>query len=100
MKSILNGVTMGSTERADAHDLVVAKASEEICKPFQETVILAWAAHVELHVTDLVTTQQEDPILYTAIEWISGQRVQDLKHLLGDDKTWKRIRLFSESGRS
>ena len=85
MKSILDGVTMGNTKRADVHDLVVAKADEEIHKPVWETVILAQAAHIDLHVTDWVTAQQEDPILNTVIEWISGQKVQDLKHLLGDD---------------
>ena len=41
--------------------------------------------HVNLHVTDWVTVQQEDPILRTVIEWISVWKVQDLKHLLGDD---------------
>ena len=41
MKSILDGVTMGTIERADAHDLVVAKSDEEIQKPGQETAILA-----------------------------------------------------------
>ena len=85
VKSILDGVTVGTTERADAHDPVVAKADEEIHKPIQETVILAQAACVDLHVTDWVTVQQEDPILKTAIEWISGWKVQDLKHLLGED---------------
>ena len=63
---------MGSTEMADAHDLAVAKANEEIYKPFQETVILAQAACVDLHVTDWVTAQQEDPTPKTAIEWISN----------------------------
>ena len=65
----------------------MAKADEEIHKPVQETAILARATNicVNLHVTDWVTPQQEDPILKTAIEWISNQKVQDLKHLLGDD---------------
>ena len=104
MMSILYGVTMGTTERPDAHDPAVAKADEEMHKPVQETVILAWAAHVDLHVTDWVTAQQEDPILKTAIEWISGQKVQDLKHLLGDDtnteegktilQEWKNLTLY------
>ena len=77
---------MGMTERVDAHDPVVSQADEETHKLLQETMILAQATHVNLHVTDWVTTQQEDPILKTTIEWISGQKVQDLKHLLGDDK--------------
>ena len=41
MKSILDGVNVGTTKRADTHDPLVAKADEEIHKPFQKTVILA-----------------------------------------------------------
>ena len=69
------------------HNLVVAEADQEIHKHVWGTTILAIAiqAHVNLHVTDWVTTQLEDPILKTMIEWISSQKVQDLKHLLGDD---------------
>ena len=69
MKSILDGVTMGMMERADAQDLVVAKADEEIHMLVQETAILARAtqACINLHVTDWVTAQQEDPILKTSI---------------------------------
>ena len=106
VKSILDGVTMGKTKRADAQDPVVAEADEEIHKPIQKTAILATAAqaHVNLHVTDWVTAQQEDPILKTVIEWISRQKVQDLKHLLGsnanteEEKTvlweWKKLMLY------
>ena len=104
MKYILDGVAVGNMERADAHDLAVAQADEEIHKPSQETAILPQAAHVHLHVTDWVTTQQEDPPVKVAIEWISIQKVQDLKHLLGDDanaeegKTilweWRKITLY------
>ena len=65
------GVTMGTTERVYAHDPVVANADEKIHKPFQETAILAQAACVDLHVTDWVTAQHEDPTLKTAIKWIS-----------------------------
>ena len=72
VKSILDGVTMGMMERVDAQDLVVVKADEEMHKPVQETMVLAQAVHVNLYVTDWVTTQQEDPILKTMIKWISG----------------------------
>ena len=85
MKSILDGVTVRIIERADAHDLVVPKADEEILKPVQGTVIMIQAAHLDLYMTDGITAQQEDPMLKTAIEWISSQKVQDLKHLLGND---------------
>ena len=52
IKSILDGVTIGTIKRTDAHDPVVANADEEIHKPVHGTVILAQAACVELHVTD------------------------------------------------
>ena len=53
----------------------------------QETRILAQAAQacINLHVTNWMTAQQVDPILKTMIECISDWKVQDVKHLLGDD---------------
>ena len=91
MKSILGGVNMGMPERADAHEPAVAEVDEEIHKQVWETAILVRAPHVcvNLHVTDWVATKQEDLILKTMIEWISNQKVQDLKHLLGDDTNTK-----------
>ena len=87
MKSILDGVTVGMTNRVDTQDPAVAKGDKDLHKPVQETAVLTRAAqaHVDLHVTDWVTAKQEDPILKTVIDWISNQKVQDLKHLLGDD---------------
>ena len=85
VKSILDSVAVGTTEWADAYDPSVAQSDEEIHKPSKETVIVAWAVCVDLHVTDRVTAQQEYPALNVAIEWISSQKVQDLEHLLGDD---------------
>ena len=70
VKSILDGVTMGMMERADAHDPAVAEADEEIHKQVWETAVLTRAIHacVKLHVTDWVTAQQEEPIPKTMIE--------------------------------
>ena len=87
MKSNLDRVTVGMTDRADTQDLEVAKAGEDIHKPVQETMVLARASQtcIDLHVTDWVTAQQEDPILKTVIKWISNWKVQYPKHLLGDD---------------
>ena len=65
VKSILDRVTMGMTEKADAQDLAVAETDEEIHKQVRETAILAQAAQacVNLHMTDWMTNQQEHPIL-------------------------------------
>ena len=44
IKSILDGATMGTTDRADAQDPAVAEADEDIHKPVQETMVLARVA--------------------------------------------------------
>ena len=41
-----------------------------------------------------------DPILKTAIDWISNHKVQDLKHLLGDDTNTEEEKLSFKSRRS
>ena len=86
VKSILDGVPIGTIERADAHDPVVAEADEKLHKQIQETAVQVRAAHmcVSLHVTDWVAAKQEDLILKILMEWISTQEVQDIKYLLGD----------------
>ena len=56
--------------------------------------------YVNLHVTDWVAAQQEDPILKTVIELISNQKVKDLKQLLGDDVNTEEGKLTSESRKS
>ena len=63
--------------------------------------------HADLHVTDWVTTQQVDLIVKTMIEWISDQKVWDLKHLLGKDadtkaektilREWKKLALYQRA---
>ena len=86
VKSILNGVTIGATGRADAHDLMVVEADERMHKQVEETAVQRWAIHtcVNLHIMDWVAVQQEDPIFKNVMEWISSCKVQDLKHVLWD----------------
>ena len=100
MKSIPETDTVGMIGKSRSHDPVVVEADEEIHKQVLENAVLARAAHacVNLHVTEWVTAQQEDPILKTMIEWISNCKVQDLKHMLEDDEnTWEGKRLSFES---
>ena len=87
VKSIVDGVNVGLTGRADADDPVVAKTDEEIHNQVQEATIQARSTHtcINLHVTDWVATQQEDVVLKTTIDWIPNRKVQKLNGLLGDD---------------
>ena len=59
VKSILDGATIGSTGRADAHNLAVAKTDEEIHNQVWEAAILARASYmyVNWQVTAWVATQ-------------------------------------------
>ena len=77
--------------RADVHEPVVAETDREIHKHVHKVGIYARAAHMHmnLHVTDWDIPQQEDPVLNAMLNWILNQRVQDLKHLLGDNVNTK-----------
>ena len=61
--SILDGVTVGTTGRPDAHDLMVAEADKRIQKQVEEAAVQAWVTHmcIKLHVMDWIAVQQEDP---------------------------------------
>ena len=45
VKFILDGVTVGTTGRASAHDLMVAEANKRKHKLVEETTVQAQAAH-------------------------------------------------------
>ena len=106
VKSILDGVTMGSTGRADAYNPVVAETDEKIHQQIQEAAVQPRATHihVNLHMTDWVAAQWEDWVLKAVINWIPNWKVQDLKYLMGDDMNteegmvflweWKKLMLY------
>ena len=85
VKSILDGVIIGTAGRADAYDPTVVQADERIHQQVEETAVQECTTHmhVNLHVMDWVAAQQEEPILNIVMEWISSNNVQDLRHLLG-----------------
>ena len=91
VKSILDGDTIGTIGRANAHDPTVAEAEERIHKQVEETAVQANDTHtcVNLYVMDCLAAQQEDPILKIVMECISTNKVQDVKHLFGDQATTK-----------
>ena len=103
VKSILDGVTIGTIERVDVYDPVVAEVDEKIHKQVQETAVQARATHmhVNLHETLCMAAKQEGPIHNTVIKWISTQEVQDLKHPMGGyANTEEGMAILFGSGRS
>ena len=101
VKSILDGVTVGSAGKADAHNPVVAETDEEIHKQVWEAVLQARTTymHVSLHVTDWVAAQWEDPVLKTMINWIPNWKVQDLNTEEGMAilQDWEKLMLYQEA---
>ena len=86
VKSILDGVSIGTTGGADAYEPMVTEADVRIHKQVEETSVQGCATHtcLNLYVMDLVAVQKEDPMLKIVMECISSNKVQDLRHLLGD----------------
>ena len=60
MQSILNGATLGATQRAEGGDPAIVEGDQEKEKEVQ---VAAGQALVEMHVTDWATAQREDPEL-------------------------------------
>ena len=77
---------MGLTGKVCAHNPVVAETDEGTHRQAQEAAIQARAphTHVNLHMTDWVGAQWEDPVPEAMINCIPNWKVQDLQHLLGD----------------
>ena len=60
MQSILDGVTLGATQRAEGDEPAMVEGDHKIEK---EVRVTAWQVLVEMHVTNWATAQREDPEL-------------------------------------
>ena len=81
MQSVLDGVTLGTTQRAEGDDPAVVKGNHSIEK---EVCATAGQVLVEMHVTNWATAQREDPELDTVLHWLEAKKKIDLRTLLGE----------------
>ena len=81
MSSILHGISLGATHRAEGYDPAVVEDNYSLEK---QVHIAAWQVLVEMHVTDWATTQREDPVLNAVLDWMEAQKKTSLKTLLGE----------------
>ena len=81
MPSILDGVSLGATHRAEGYDPVVVEGD---CSLEKEVCVAAGWVLVEMHVIDWAKTQREDPVLNAVLDWLEAQKKTDLKTLLGE----------------
>ena len=86
VRSILDGVTLGATHRAESYDPAVVEGD---CGMEKEVHVTAGQVLVEMHMTDWAETQREDPLLNTVLDWLEAQKKTDLKTLLGEHASSK-----------
>ena len=79
VRSVLNGVTLGTVHWAEVHDPATVKG--DYCLE-QEIPVVTGHALVQMHVTDWAEAQREHPTLSTVLDWLKAQKKTDLKALL------------------
>ena len=78
-QSILDGVTLGATQRAEGDDPAMVEGDQEIEK---EVHVATGQVLVEMHVTNWVAAQREDPKLDAVLHWLEAKKKTDLRTLL------------------
>ena len=71
MQSILDRATLGATQRAEGDDPAVVEGNQEIEK---EVCVTAGQVLVEMHVTNWVAAQREDPKLDAVLHWLEAKK--------------------------
>ena len=81
VQSILDGVTLGTAHRAEGHDSSVVEGDHNIER---EVCVASGQVQVEMHMTDWVAAQREDPVLNAMLNWLETLKKTDLRTLLGE----------------
>ena len=81
MQSILDGVTLGATQRAEGDDPAMVEGDHNIEK---EVFVTTGPVLIEMHVTNWTAAQREDPELDAVLHWLEAKNKIDLGTLLGE----------------
>ena len=79
MQAILDGATIGTSQRAEGEDPAIFDGDQQMEKEIQVT---AGQVLVEMHVTNWATAQKEDPELGTVLQWLESKKKADIRTLL------------------
>ena len=79
VQAILDGATMGLSQRAERENPAIIKSDQQL---EQEVWVTAGQVLVEMHVTDWVAAQKEDPELDAVLQWLESEKKADLRTLL------------------
>ena len=69
MLSILDGVALGATHKAEGYDPAVVEGDHGVEK---EVCVAAGWVLVKVHITDWAKTQREDPVLNAVLDWLKA----------------------------
>ena len=94
VRSILDGVTLGTTCQAEVHDSTIVEGN---CHLEQEVYVTAGYALVQMHITDWDEAQKKDPVLSTVLDWLKAQKKTDLKALLAEYASSKEGQLILQN---
>ena len=94
MRSILDGVTLGTVHWAKFHDPAVVEGDHHL---EQEVHVTTGCTFVKMHVTDWAEAQKEDPVLSTVLDRLKAQKKTDLKALLAEHASSEEGRLILQN---
>ena len=69
MQAVLDGATLGASQRAEGIDPAMIEGNQEKEKEVQ---VAAGPVLVEMHITDWGATQKEDPELDAVLQWLES----------------------------
>ena len=81
VQAILDGATMGASQRAEGEDPAIIKGDQQMEK--EVWVATGWVL-VEMHVTDWAAAQKGDPKLDAVLQWLESKKKTYLRTLLGE----------------
>ena len=79
VQAILDGATMGTSQRAERENPAVIKSDQQLEK---EVWVTTGQVLVEMHVTNWEAAQKEDPELNAVLQWLGSRKKADLRTLL------------------
>ena len=79
VQAILDGATMGASQRVEGKDLTIIEGDQQMEK---EVWVATGQILVEMHVANWATAQKEDPELDAVLQWLESKKKTDLRTLL------------------
>ena len=81
VQAILEGAAVGTSQRAESENPAIIENDQQL---EQEVWIATGQVLLEIHVTDWVAAQKEDPELDAVLQWLESRKKADLRTLLGE----------------